>query len=111
MTLRRTVTRSSYTAQMKNKATASSITALAESGPTSRQLVHSCSAGESDRMRTLCLSMGRTGLSCGRGRWSSTGRAEVSLMEVVPRRGFDTLISTLKGWRPNLAIRPGHGDL
>ena len=32
-------------------------------------------------------------------------------MEVVPRRGFDLLISTLKGWRPNLARRPGHGNL
>ena len=28
--------------------------------------------------------------------------------EVVPRKGFDPLISTLKGWRPNLARRPGH---
>ena len=31
--------------------------------------------------------------------------------EVVPRRGFDPLISTLKGWRPNLARRPGHNAL
>ncbi len=27
---------------------------------------------------------------------------------MVPRKGFDPLISTLKGWRPNLARRPGH---
>ena len=27
---------------------------------------------------------------------------------LVPRKGFDPLISTLKGWRPNLARRPGH---
>ena len=27
---------------------------------------------------------------------------------VVPRMGFDPMISTLKGWRPNLARRPGH---
>ena len=27
---------------------------------------------------------------------------------LVPRRGFDPLISTLKGWHPDLARRPGH---
>ena len=27
---------------------------------------------------------------------------------MVPRMGFDPMISTLKGWRPNLARRPGH---
>ena len=32
-------------------------------------------------------------------------------MEVVPRKGFDPLISALKGWRPNLARRPRHGNL
>ena len=31
-------------------------------------------------------------------------------MEVVPRRGFDTLISTLKGWCPNLARRQGRAQ-
>ena len=30
---------------------------------------------------------------------------------LVPRRGFDPLISTLKGWHPDLARRPGHAVL
>ena len=32
-------------------------------------------------------------------------------MRVVPRMGFDPMISTLKGWRPNLARRPGHNGI
>ena len=29
-------------------------------------------------------------------------------IKMVPRMGFDPMVSTLKGWRPNLARRPGH---
>ena len=32
-------------------------------------------------------------------------------VEVVPRMGFDPMISTLKGWRPNQARRPGHNGI
>ncbi len=46
--------------------------------------------------------------ACNQNRNGHSAPDVIDRLEMVPRMGFDPMISTLKGWRPNLARRPGH---